>query len=76
MPSEATLSAFREAWSDDQAREKPTARQNRPLWLPPMEGICTVENLMLNDFDRALPSVDRGVYKIQKLWCKLASAPA
>ena len=33
-------------------------------------------NLTLNDFDGVMHSDDRGVYKIKKMWCKYASAPA
>ena len=58
------------SWGADLAREKPTARQNRSPWLP-LDGIRTVGDLTLNDFDWALPSDDREVYKFEKLWCKL-----
>jgi len=59
---EATPSAICESWNGChgsyaerhlrvvECREKPTARPNRSLWLP-LEGICTVKDLTLNDFD-------------------------
>jgi hypothetical protein len=42
-----------EAWDADQAREKPTARQNRSPWLH-LEGFHTVGDLTLNGFDGVL----------------------